>query len=69
MNVGYVICCNDSVEAVVVDDEKLAKKELERLAKKHYDSFFELTHPMETYVAYRRQHYWHIHSVPILVGE
>ena len=67
---AYVICCNDSVEYVVVpsssgsdaEAEAQAKLKLEELAKDYYDRH-QLRFEMD-YAAYRKRYYWHIHETP-----
>lgn len=36
--IAYVICMNDAIEGVVVNDEKQAKKKMEELCKQYYES-------------------------------
>jgi len=67
MNKAYVICANDSVECVSMDEEK-AEGELERIAKERYDATngFNSFGRKMSYEEYRRQVYWHIHEVPVI---
>jgi hypothetical protein len=74
MTAAHVICCNDSVEHVVIGTEEQAQAKLEELAKEHFDRFGGNTgeyddhslyrHLGETpYERYRQRLYWHIHTV------
>ena len=57
---AHVICCNDSVEHVVLDDEKLAEEIKEQLAeadaKERRNSAGQF---------HRADPYWHIHTVGV----
>jgi len=53
---AYVICCNDSVEFVVIDDEARAEAKLQEL-RVAYD----LKNPPQH--KYSAPRYWHIHTV------
>lgn len=57
---AYVICCNDSVEAVVLNDKSRAEEKMELLAQAHYNR-----NPgnWESYESYRQLCYWHLHDV------
>ena len=56
-----VICCNDSVEAVVLPTSKKPSREIkESLAEGHYGRL----KTSDTYGEYRSHYYWHIHTVP-----
>lgn len=57
---AYVICCNDSVEYVVLDDEEKANKKKEELAEKHFNS---CKWSYKDYEEYRKLAYWHLHDV------
>ena len=59
---AYVICCNDAVEFVVLDDKDKAKKTLEALAKDEFDNN-RYGVICKDYKDYRSQYYWHIHTV------
>ncbi len=61
MSTAHVICCNDSVEYVVVDDEAAAEIKKDELSKRDYDTRYKWTYP--TYEEYKHTLYWHIHSV------
>jgi hypothetical protein len=64
---AYVICCNDSTEAVVLDDEKRAANMIDPLARVHYARQGQWGGiGQRTYKEYRAMFYWHIHLVPVL---
>lgn len=60
---AHVICCNDSVEAVVLDDEAKAAAQLEILRQAYYARNKGTWHNEQHY---RDVCYWHIHSVSVL---
>lgn len=66
MTVAHVICANDSVEAVVLDDEVKANEEKERLAKEAYARFKREQGRTTSEKEYRQIVYWHLHSVEVL---
>jgi hypothetical protein len=57
---AYVICCNDVVEYVVVNDENLAKEEM---AKRKIAYFEKNKWYFKDEESYDTQCYWHIHVV------
>jgi hypothetical protein len=61
---AHVICFNDGVEAVVIDDIDFANSELERLKNKYYEK---VKFQFENREQYDQIVYWHIHSVKLLV--
>jgi hypothetical protein len=65
--IAHVICCNDSVEGVVVEGEDIANLAMEK-AKRAYFEKRKWAWP-EGYESYERQCYWHIHTVPCLSAE
>ena len=67
MKVAYVICCNDSVEAVVADDKRLAEAVLEELKEKGFSNWATLCscgpyHQDMDRDDYADVYYWHIHT-------
>ncbi len=61
---AHVICCNDSVEAVFLGDEKDAEDILEKCAKENYEKYFR----HDSYEYYRDTFYWHLHTVNLIKG-
>lgn len=61
MSTAHIIFVNDSPEAVVVDNEALAKEKLEELRKKDYEQSSQNT----LFDEYKQMCYWHIHTVQI----
>ena len=62
---AYVVCCNDSVKAVVPytctkEQADVIKK---RLAREHFDRH---PHIKRDYKAYRSIYYWHLHGAPVV---
>ncbi len=62
---SYVICCNDSVECVVLDTEKVAQAKLERMREEYYALTLHIWPDKKTY---RQECFWHIHTVPFIGG-
>lgn len=57
----HVICCNDSLEYAIVEDESKALKKLEELKQDYYERskwFWR-----EDYDTYKRVCYWHIRTL------
>lgn len=70
---AHVICCNDSVEFVVLYDEEKAKAKLEQLARNDFNrqpyGWTIGTSHIGTdaeWKAYRHRCYWHIHTVEVV---
>lgn len=59
---AHVICCNDRIETVVLEDEARAQTILEGLRDRHYEQR-RWQHP--NFEHYRRIFFWHIHSVTV----
>jgi hypothetical protein len=59
---AYVICCNDSVEFVVIDDEKAANEKLKELKIKSYETTKLEVH-IDSFEDYERAQFWNIHEV------
>ena len=63
--IAHIICCNDALEYVVIDDLEAAEEKLDKLAKEYWeinklniiDSF------LKDYKDFRKRYYWHIHTV------
>ena len=65
----HIICMNDWMKAVVLDDEEKANKELDRLAKEYYmenKGTLKNYNRIKTYEAFRKYAYWHLHSVEVI---
>lgn len=67
---AHVICCNDSVELVVIGSEQLAKERLEHMAQFHFEksknnlTFFRPD--LKPYDEYRMRCFWHFKTVKVL---
>ncbi len=48
-HIAYLICCNDAVESVVLDDEVLAKAIIRQRIREEEDP--------------DKLHYWHLHVI------
>jgi len=59
MKTAYVICNNDSIEAVIIDDFQKARSELIRLKEDHH----KLSPKCD---GYSDIYFWHIHEVPVI---
>lgn len=59
--IAYVICCNDSIKCVTLD-ETLAEKLKTELSLKYYES---TRGAYEDYAEYEQICYWHIHEAPV----
>jgi hypothetical protein len=59
---AHVICCNDSVKAVVLGDEEKAKEHMEDLSKGYYKKYGP-RYWYSSYKQYLQQNKWHIHTV------
>ena len=57
---AYVICCNDAVEYVVVNDENLAKEEMAKLKIAYFEK--NKWH-FKDEESYDTECYWHIHMI------
>ena len=57
---AYVICSNDKIETVILNDEKKANKKMEELAKEDY---IKKAYHFATYEDYQSIIYWHLHAV------
>lgn len=58
---AHVICCNNSVKYVLLDDPIKAEEKLEQLSRTDYEEH--ATPLFRDYNEYRRSNYWHIQSV------
>lgn len=72
MSIAYVICCNDSVEHVVLDNVEIANQELVARQKRgyeqqkaHWQSQYQSLgrHYVNAFDYYKSICYWHIHTV------
>lgn len=62
----YVICCNDSLEFAVIGSEEKALAVLSELKSAYFDCNRWMFHnDLETY---KRNCYWHIHTVEGVEG-
>lgn len=59
---AHVICCNGSVEAVVIGSYTKADLKKEELAYGHYT---ETKQNWRSYKCYRERCYWHFHTVEV----
>jgi hypothetical protein len=59
MKIAYIICVNDSTEAVVIDDMSKALKEKDRLKKEHQKK-------IPPCKEYEDVFFWHLHDVPVV---
>lgn len=63
---AHVICCNDSIEYVVLDDEPLAIGKMLELKNAYFErNKWAFNGDQE---AYNRRCYWHIHTVGYEAG-
>jgi len=62
---AYVICCNDSVEAVNLKSFEHAERIKKKLSKKHY---MEYCQNAGTYEEYQSLWYWHVRVVEVMEG-
>ena len=61
--IAYVICANDSIRGVVLDNEERALKESEKLADEYFKTHgFNFRDRAE----YNRLIFWHLHEVEVL---
>jgi len=60
---AYIICCNDSVELVVLNDEGKAEGIKEEMAK----ADFKRSTTWKDYEEYRNICYWHLHDVEYIL--
>lgn len=58
---AYVICCNDSVEYVVLNDEDAANIKKEELKNEYFEK--NKHHLFDGYESYERICYWHLQDV------
>ncbi len=63
--IAYIICCNDSIKAVVVDDGKRAEIEMEKRKKDMYEKQYKWT---DSFNEYGSRLYWHIHEQEVLTA-
>lgn len=57
---AYVICINDSIEYVIIDDEEKANSKMKELSMKYY---LKNQYVFSSLADYKNRCYWHIHSV------
>lgn len=62
---AYVVCCNDSVEAVV--PHTCTEVQAEAIKEKMAREAFDRNPYEEDYGRYRGLYYWHVHGVPVVV--
>ena len=67
MKKAFVICCNDSVEAVFDGDEEEAIKKAQQMGLDYYKNLRPTWNgrPISE-EDYRRTFYWHVHDVPVI---
>ena len=61
---AHVICCNDSVEYVVIDNEQ---KAIWKMAELKADYFERNKWTFKTEKEYGQRCYWHIHTVDAMI--
>lgn len=66
MKQAIIICMNDSIEAVVIDDIEYANKVKEKRAT---DYFNKNAHVYKSIRDYQNQCYWHLHILNIEIKE
>ncbi len=59
---AQIIFLNDCAELVIIENNKLAQKELKKLKKEYYEKH---SWVFKNYKDYEQQYYWHIHQVKI----
>lgn len=57
---AYVICCNDSVEFIVLNSRTAANIKKDELKKEY---FKKNSHSFSNIIDYENQCYWHLHAV------
>jgi len=60
---AFVLCANDGIEAVVLEDEEKANAELLNLKEKHWERF---RHSFSSREHFDDMIYWHLHEVPVI---
>ncbi len=58
--IAYIICMNDGMEAVVMDNKKYARELMEQKAKDYYENN---KWNFSSVDSYRSRCYWHIHDI------
>ena len=61
--IAYVLCANDSIEAVVLSNHDEAENELLKLRNKHWKLH---CHSFRDVEEFDNRIYWHIHEVNVL---
>ena len=61
---AHVICCNDSVEFVVVGSSMDAEDKMDVLSAQHRAKYFDNYYVTEEY---KDIHFWHIHTVDVIL--
>jgi hypothetical protein len=60
MQTAYVICYNDGIDSVVLDNGEKAIEIMEKRQKEYYDKF---QWNFKSFEEYEKQVYWHLHKV------
>jgi hypothetical protein len=67
MKNAYVICCNDSIEFIVIDDYEKAEMKLSELRNKYRNDWLKKYIDTSMFDFYYKQYnnsfFWHIHTV------
>jgi hypothetical protein len=65
---AYIVCVNDSMQAVILNDQKFAQEQVDVLAKAYFDTRKPTGFDGRSmsYTEFRHQYYWHLHEVPVL---
>lgn len=61
---AHVVCCNDSIEAVVIDDINKAIMHKQALSAKHAKHWNDCDD--DNLTEYYNKYFWHIHTVDVL---
>lgn len=67
---AYIICCNDSIEAVILNDGYGGKSYMEELADKRFSEYsknmgISYKDTFQRKKDYANSHYWHLHIMEV----
>jgi hypothetical protein len=67
---AHVICCNDGIKAVILDDDAQSNRtfsisEMNRLSKKDYKENRSNYYFVKNFTEYKSLVYWHIHTYTV----
>lgn len=67
-NEAHIICCNEGMEYIILDNRVKARTTLDELKKQAYITYSEECPNTEDKALnlkeYSKQYYWHLHTVP-----